>query len=164
MPRILAAAWLYLHPENYNLHFPQYSIDTATLTVKRDTSLDELCICFGQAQDKLDGWFRVLRNLNPRLDPEDLIKAGDGVEIPTILMEVYEQKCLVGELLDRARQLHEARYPEMTIYTVVAGDTLGQIAARSRCTSQSELATINNLRPPRYLIRAGQTLKIPGCR
>jgi membrane-bound lytic murein transglycosylase D len=164
VPRILAAAWLFLHPEDYNLQFPQYHIDTTTLTVRRDTSLDELCVCFGQEQDKVDGWFRVLRNLNPRLNPEDLIEAGDNIEIPSILTEAYERNCLEGELLKRARQLHDARYPEMTIYTVVAGDTLGKIAARNRCTTQSELATINNLRAPRYLIRIGQHLKIPGCR
>lgn len=164
VPRVLAAAWLFLHPEDYNLQFPQPKIETSTLKVKKDTSLDELCICLGQELGQPDGWFRTLRNLNPRIDAEETIKAGTEIEIPTDLRQTYEAKCLEGELVTRARELHDARYPEMIIYTVRSGDTLSRIAARHRCTSQSEIASINNLRSPRYMIRIGQQLKIPGCR
>ncbi len=163
VPRVLAAAWLFLHPEDYNLQFPKPHIETSTLKIKKDTSLDELCICFGQEFGQSDGWFRTLRNLNPRIDAEETIKAGTEIEIPTDLMQTYEAKCLQGDLLARARELHEARYPEMIIYTVRAGDTLSTIAARHRCTSQREIATLNNLRSPRYVIRIGQQLRIPGC-
>jgi membrane-bound lytic murein transglycosylase D len=163
VPRVLAAAWLFLHPEDYNLEFPKPHIETGTLKIKQDTSIDELCICFGQEFGQSDGWFRTLRNLNPRIDAEETIKAGAEIEIPTDLMQTYEAKCLQGDLVARARELHEARYPEMIIYTVRAGDTLGKIASRYRCTSQREIAALNNLRSPRYMIRIGQRLKIPGC-
>ncbi len=163
VPRVLAAAWLFLHPEDYNLRFPQPYVKTGILKIKQDTSLDELCICLGQELGQSDGWFRTLRNLNPRIDVEETIKAGAEIEIPTELSQIYEEKCLHGELVSLARELHEAKYPELIIYTVRAGDTLGKIAARYRCTSQSEIATINNLRRPKYTIRIGQQLKIPGC-
>jgi len=163
VPRVLAAAWLFLHPEDYNLRFPQPQIEISTLKIKKDTSLDELCICLGQEFGQSDGWFRTLRNLNPRIDAEETIKAGAEIEIPTDLKQTYEEKCLQGELVTRARELHAARYPEMITYTVRSGDTLGRIAARHRCTSQREIASLNNLRSPRYTIRIGQRLKIPGC-
>ena len=53
--------------------------------------------------------------------------------------------------------------PRMVRHTVVSGDTLGKIAGRHRCVSVQELAAMNNIRPPRYTIRVGQTIKIPGC-
>jgi membrane-bound lytic murein transglycosylase D len=163
VPRVLAAAWLFLHPEDYNLKFPKYDTETSVLKLKQDTSLDELSVCFGQELGQTDGWFRTLRNLNPRIDAEESIKAGTEIDIPANLGEIYGAKCLRGELVKLARELHEAKYPEMIIYTVRRGDTLGRIASRYRCTSQREIATLNNLRSPRYMIRVGQQLKIPGC-
>ena len=52
---------------------------------------------------------------------------------------------------------------DMDVYTVRRGDTLGRIASRYRCVNTSVLAEINNVRSPRYLIRVGQQLRIPGC-
>jgi membrane-bound lytic murein transglycosylase D len=161
VPRILAAAWLFLHPEDYNLRFGSFQTETISLTLKRDTALDQLSICLGQTHDQRDGWFRTLRNLNPRLEYQDEIKAGQEIQIPTILKEAYQKNCLEGDLLERAHELHEARFPELIIYTVVKGDSLIKIANRFGCSTQ-EIAVINNLRAPRYLIRIGQKLKIPG--
>lgn len=160
VPRILAAAWLYLHPEDYNLQLKSFQTETIPLTLKQDTALDQLSICLGQTQEQRDGWFRTLRNLNPRLEMKDLIKAGEKIIIPSILKEAYKQNCMEGELVQRARELHEAQSPELIIYTVVRGDALIRIAKRYNC-SVTEIAVINNLRAPRYLIRIGQELKIP---
>jgi len=52
----------------------------------------------------------------------------------------------------------------MIPYVVARGDTLGRIASRYGCVSLGELAAINNIRPPRYTIRIGQTMKIPRCK
>jgi len=160
VPRILAAAWLFLHPEDYNLQFGSFPTGTSLLTVRRDTALDQLSICLGQANNQRDGWFRTLRNLNPRLEYDEPIKAGETIEIPTILLQAYEQNCLEGELVKRALDLHEAVFPEIVTYTVVRGDSLIKIAKRFNCSSK-ELAAINNLRGPRYIIHVGQILKIP---
>ncbi len=164
VPRVLAAAWLFLHPEDYNLEWPTWENAATGLVVQKDISLGELTICLGQEGTR-DGWFRTLRNLNPRLNPGERVKAGESIEIPAFLVPYYESQCLEGELVERAELLHEANYPfgEMTVYVVQSGDTLGRIASRFRCVTVRELAALNNIQPPRYLIRVGQRLKIPNC-
>jgi membrane-bound lytic murein transglycosylase D len=165
VPRILAASWLFLHAEEYNLEFPVLEYDTTHLALRDAISVGELTICLGQAHNP-DGWFRTLRNLNPRLNPGDRVEAGQEIVVPTVVVPVYEERCLSGELLERARRLHDANYPEepaMIPYVVRRGDTLGKIAARHSCVSIGELAEINRIRPPRYVIRVGQQLRIPTC-
>ena len=165
VPRILAAAWLFLHPEDYNLELPPLEAETTLLELEQEIALGELTICLGQKQNP-EGWFRVLRNLNPRLAPGDRIEAGRQIEIPALLVEDYRERCLGGEPLERARQLHDANYPlepPMIRYTVRRGDTLGKIASRHRCASIQELAGLNNIRAPRYVIGVGKVLKIPSC-
>jgi membrane-bound lytic murein transglycosylase D len=165
VPRILAAAWLFLHADQYNLEFPSRDAETVSLDLKDEIALGELTICLGQVGSP-NGWFRTLRNLNPRLSPGERIPAGDPIRVPQALVEVYERNCLEGETIALARQLHEANYPPepQTIeYTVQRNDTLGRIASRHRCVSLQELAAINGVRPPRYMIRVGQEIKIPSC-
>jgi len=165
VPRVLAAAWLFLHPEDYNLEWPAFETAKTTLVVEHDIALGELSICLGQEHSD-DGWFRTLRNLNPRLKPGERIEAGEEIVVPEILVEIYAAQCLDGELIERARALHDANYPdgsELIPYIVRRGDTLGKIASRHSCVSIRELAALNSIRAPRYIIRVGQELKIPGC-
>jgi len=165
VPRILAAAWLFLHPEQINLEFPEIDTTTTELRLERDASIGELTICLGQQGDS-GGWFRTLRNLNPRVEPRDRVPAGETLRVPVNIVPLYRERCLDGEILDRAYELHEANYPpepEMIHYTVQRGDTLGRIASRHSCVSLRELADINGIRAPRYTIRVGQSLKIPTC-
>jgi membrane-bound lytic murein transglycosylase D len=165
VPRILAAAWLFLHPGDYHLEFPDMDYTTTMLAVRDEISIDELSICLGQVRNP-DGWFRILRNLNPRLSPGDHVPAGQSIEFPAVLVPVYEERCLEGPTLARARELHEASYPdepEMIHYTVKRGDTLSRIASSFDCSSIGEIADLNQLRAPRYTIHVGQTLKIPPC-
>jgi len=165
VPRILAAAWLFLHPEDYGVSFRAVSAERTDLSVHADISIEELAVCLGQELNEV-GWFRTLRNLNPRLDPGERIEAGGTLVFPAALVPVYEQRCVDGELLARARELHEASHaaqPELVPYVVRRGDTLGRIAARHRCVTLRELAEINRIRPPRYVIHVGQRLKIPTC-
>lgn len=164
VPRVLAAAWLFLHPEDYNLVWPQYDTETTELVVQKDISLGELTICLGQ-EGISAGWFRTLRNLNPRLNPGERVKAGGTIQVPASVVPVYERQCLGGNLIQTAQALHEANYPygEMITYVVQPGDTLGRIASRFRCVTTRELGAINNIRPPRYVIRVGQRLRIPNC-
>jgi membrane-bound lytic murein transglycosylase D len=164
VPRVLAAAWLFLHPEDYNLQWPVFENETTELIVQEDISLGELTICLGQ-EGVPNGWFRTLRNLNPRLNPGERVKAGESLEIPASLIPYYESRCLEGELIETAQALHDANYPygEMIVYVVQPGDTLGRIAARFGCVTVRELAALNNIQPPRYLIRVGQRLRIPNC-
>ncbi len=165
VPRVLAAAWLFLHAEDYGLEWPQVSRAKTSLVLREDLSLAELAVCLGQAHNPA-GWFRTLRNLNPRLEPYERVAAGTAIVVPAILVPVYEARCLEGELLARARELQDARRPEQAPfvpYVVQQGDTLAKIARKFRCVSLQGLAAINNLQPPRYLIKVGQVLKIPPC-
>ena len=89
------------------------------------------------------------------------------MRVPAVAVEVYESNCIDGPLIEVARELHDANYPpepEMIPYVVRRSDTLGLIASRHRCVTLGELAAINNVRPPKYMIRVGQLLKIPSCK
>ncbi len=166
VPRVLAAAWLFLHPDRYGLALETIDPSTAALELQSPIAIDELAICLGEAGGQSDGWFRTLRNLNPQLGPGDRIEPGDRLIVPTTLVSAYEERCLAGELLAEVRLMHDANYPErpeMIPYKVRQGDTLGRIASRFPCVNVRELAAVNTIRPPRYLIRAGQRLRIPAC-
>ncbi len=166
VPRVLAAAWLFLKAEDYNLQFPVYDNRTTQLELKQSISLSELTICLGQ-DDNIDGWFRTLRNLNPAQKPAERFKAGDTIELPLHLESVYQNSCMDGQLLETASQLFDANYPGESLmepYIVRKGDTVGRIAANYRCVSTRELAVINKIKSPRYLIRVGQMLQVPKCK
>ena len=165
VPKVLAAAWLFMHPERYHLELPDYQVERAELLLANDLSLGELTICFGNL-DLRDGWFRTLRNLNPAIKPGDRIKAGDTVIVPAQLVALYQQNCNDQALLLTAADLHDAGYNEredLLPYVVQNGDTLSRIAARHHCMSIKEIAAINNIKSPRYLIRAGKMIKVPNC-
>jgi len=165
VPRVLAAAWLFLHPEEHNLEWPTVETAKTKLVLEDEVSLDELTICFGQEHNP-DGWFRTLRNLNPAFGPGERIDAGEEIVVPEVLVPVYRERCLEGEVIELARSLHEAGHPdgsELVPYIVQRGDTLSRIASRHSCVSLGELAALNNIPPPRYVIRVGQQLKVPAC-
>ena len=166
VPRVLAAAWLFLHPDRYGLELEPIDATTAELEPTSPIALDELAICLGEFGGRADGWFRTLRNLNPELDPGERVEPGERLTVPAALASAYSERCVDGELLAETRLMHDANYPErpeMIPYTVRRGDTLGRIASRFPCVNVRELAAVNNIRPPRYLIRAGQRLRIPAC-
>jgi len=75
VPMVIAAAWLYLHPDEYGLTFPKVDPSPATITLSRSASIYELTICLGN-DDTRDGYMRVLRNLNPSYRAETWIPAG----------------------------------------------------------------------------------------
>jgi len=167
VPMVLAAAWLYLHPERYHLNFPRLNTKPAEITLKRAASLDELTICLGQDGND-DGWFRVLRNLNPALDPRQPVPAGAKVQVPSLLVASYEKSCAQGKWVELAADLHSAAAPTSAqnvarTYVVKKGDTLGTIARKNGCASSEELARINHLKPPHYLVHVGQDLRVTGC-
>jgi len=165
VPKVLAAAWLFMYPERYRLEFPDYPAEQSELILTTDLSLGELSICFGNTRMR-DGWFRTLRNLNPTIKPGDRVKAGSSLRVPTQLVELYQQNCTDPALLRTAAVLHDAGYNEredLLPYVVQNGDTLSRIARRHHCMSIKEIAAINNIKPPRYLIRAGKMIKVPNC-
>ncbi len=169
VPMVLAAAWLFLHPHRYNLKFPRLDARPGTITLERPASISELAVCLGQAGGMRDGWFRVLRNLNPRLNPQKAQPGGATLKVPRVLERAYARQCRTGHWPKLAAVLHAASDPTMPAsmrfrhYRVRHGDTLSGIVRRMGCSSVRKVARMNHLRAPRYAIRAGHTLKLPHC-
>lgn len=175
VPYILAAAWLFLHPEDYGLEFPRVNGAATLLALRQPASINQLTICLGNGGTRY-GWFRALRNLNPRWLPEAELPAGTELRVPVDVVPLYERHCLEGERATQALALVQARKPgpppalagatsgprPSQRYTVRAGDTLSAIARRHSC-DVAAVARANGLRAP-YALRPGQHLRLDGCR
>lgn len=172
VPAVLAAAWLFLHPDSYNLRFPKIDGTPGKITLKRPASIDELTVCLGSADGMSDGWFRTLRNLNPRLAHDATQPVGTQLQVPKELERAYASRCVDGPWPILAADLHQATVPVVpdakratpttTTYRVRRGDTLISIVRKLHCSSVQEISEMNHLKHHR--IRAGQSLKVPACR
>lgn len=165
VPKVLAAAYLFLHPEEYGLVFPSFDAALGEIVLTQSLSLGELAMCLGQ-DERPEGWFRTLRNLNPRLKPEQRMPTGARVRAPARLAATYQTRCQDAALLARIESLQDARHPEGPTevgYSVRRGDTLHAIARRTRCSSVADIAKLNGIRGPRYALKLGQKLRLPTC-
>lgn len=171
VPFVLAAALLFRNPGHYGVRFPAGGAypepAAAEVTLAAPATLSELAICMGQ-QGSRSGWFRALRNLNPRHDHDVRLPGGAVVQIPAALAGRYEERCIEGPALELARSLHKARDERRKIlavrtYVVQRGDTLSTIANEQGCPSSRVIAEANGIAGPSYLIRPGQELKLTGC-
>ncbi len=173
VPMVLAAAWLFLHPEEYALRFPQIDIRPGEITLADGMSLNELSICLGQLGNER-GWFRTLRNLNPRWDPNERLMAGTRLEVPATAAAAYRGACTDSATVARLHALQDATMPGVQLTARIAGvsrthivgkgETLSTIARKLGCNNIKDLASANRIAAPRYAIRAGQKLRIPECR
>lgn len=173
VPMVLAAAWLFLHPDEYGIEFPVVDGAAAELRLGRASSLNGLAICLGDAGTR-SGWFRTLRNLNPKLDPSTVLPAGSVLDVPAALIAAYQASCVDGPRIAFAEQIGAARATTASAgprvvassskYTVRRGDTLASIARKRGCSSPQALARANRIAAPKYLIHPGQTLSLQGCR
>jgi membrane-bound lytic murein transglycosylase D len=187
VPAVIAAAWLFLHPKKYGLEFPKLDTTPGQFALTRSTSINELTICLGNGGTR-DGWFRVLRNLNPRYEAQAVIPAGTIIRAPKRVATIYSRNCVQGPRAELAQQLMRANKayvpagdamvasstaatspppaPEkkkrVRDYRVRAGDSLLAIAREHSC-DVTVLAKENKLRSPSYLIKPGQRLKLKGC-
>lgn len=107
VPKVIAAAWLFLHPKKYGLTFPKIDTTPDQFTLARASSINELTICLGNV-DNRDGWFRVLRNLNPRYDADTYIAQGTVLRAPKKLTELYRTHCIQGPRAELAAELMRA--------------------------------------------------------
>ena len=176
VPSVLAAAWLFLHPDSYNLKFPKVDGAPGKITLKRTTSLSELTVCLGSSYGMSDGWFRTLRNLNPRLDPQAEQPAGSELQVPKPLERVYAARCVTGPWPILANDLHTAVIPVVgytppppppapvehyKVYKVRRGDSLASVVRKLHCSSVQEVADLNGLK--HHAVSVGQTLRLPEC-
>lgn len=179
VPMVLAAAWLFLHAEDYGLVWPKIDARPAHIELRQLMSLNELAVCMGQDGNPR-GWFRTLRNLNPRHQPEARLPVGTRVQLPEAARVAYQRHCVDGARRDTARRLADALPPQPApagtpaaravasaarSHVVKGGETLSAVARRYQCRGIAALARANNLRGPGYAIRVGQRLQIPSpCR
>jgi membrane-bound lytic murein transglycosylase D len=168
VPYVLAAALLFDRPEDYGVEFPRVPTGPGQIELRAPISLSELGVCLGQG-DSRSGWFRALRNLNPRHEHDVPLPAGSTVRLPGPVVSAYGEHCVEGPRLELAKALHDAREQRRILlavrtYTVRRGDTLSTIAAEQGCPSMRAVADANGIPGPRYLIRPGQQLELHGCR
>lgn len=104
VPMVIAAAWLYLHPDDYGLQFPRVASRPAMLRLEQPTTLYELTICLGNTRGS-DGYLRALRNLNPRLQPQSRLPQGGVVNATTQIARRYNRYCTGGKRSQLAQQL-----------------------------------------------------------
>lgn len=186
VPMVLAAAWLFLHPERYNLEFPKIDGRPGSISLTQPATLTELSVCFGNVGNLYEGWFRALRNLNPALDPQQRLAVGTRLEVPIQLETAYAKSCASGRWATLANELSvataliTAAKPAQVVadkstaarrsssastrtYKVKSGDNLAAIARKSGCAKTEDIARLNGLRGPNYMIKVGQSLKMPSC-
>ncbi|WP_223789720.1 transglycosylase SLT domain-containing protein [Marinicella meishanensis] len=162
---VLSAMLIYENPGAYNVTLDPVDGATALIRAKADTSLSELAVCFGQ-HNKTMGWYRILRNLNSSLKAQRVIKQNAVVVIPQELKGIYENNCHDNDLMTLAKTIHDADFPDRPVYTyykIKKGDSLSSISRKFKCSSKHEIAQLNAIKAPRYLINAGKKLKVPKC-
>jgi len=115
VPMVIAAAWLFLHPKQYGLEFPHIDTTPDQFALARDTSINELTICLGNGGSR-DGWFRVLRNLNPRYEPTTIIPTGTVLRAPKRVTMLYRNNCMQGPRAEMAGQLMRASKYVVPVY------------------------------------------------
>lgn len=181
VPMVLAAAWLFLHPQRYNLHFPRIDGVPGHVDLAKAASLNELSVCLGDDDGSHYGWYRTLRNLNPQMNPAQEQPQGTRVNVPKFLQAAYKQSCISGRWVALADQLQAAQPPLPPVrvasadpppsrkassatkhYTVRKGDTLYAIARRFDCDNVRELVRSNRLHSETDL-QVGKRLSLTGC-
>jgi membrane-bound lytic murein transglycosylase D len=171
VPMVLAAAWLFLHPAEYNLRFPKVDGAAGHIDLANAASLNELSVCLGNDANAHYGWYRTLRNLNPQLHPSHVQPKGTRINVPRFLERAYQRSCVSGKWVALAGELQNAQLPERLAaadpprighYTVRRGDTLSAIARRFHCDGVRELVRSNHLRSASRL-QIGKRLKLDGC-
>ena len=182
VPMVIAAAWLFLHPEDYGLTFPDVDAQPAALQLRKPTSIYELAICLGN-RDTRDGYLRTLRNLNPRYMADTALPAGLSLNASKRMAKLYDRYCVEGPRAELAQVLMRsdaalavvndkgAPVPRAvatsrerpSMHRVARGDTLSSIARKYRCSTR-DLARSNKLKAPSYAIRIGQGIKLDTCK
>jgi len=104
VPMVIAAAWIFLHPQQYGVEFPKVNAQPATVRLAKSTTIYELTICLG-SQGTRDGYMRTLRNLNPRYEADGWIPAGTLINATTRIAGLYTRNCVSGPRADLARTL-----------------------------------------------------------
>ncbi len=127
VPMVIAASWLFLHPKQYGLQFPNINATPATFRLSRAATIYELTICMGNGGTR-EGFMRALRNLNPRYQADQLIPAGTQMKGSRHMANLYTRNCVSGPSAELARTLVAASVeaalirPQYPVGTVAVGN------------------------------------------
>ncbi|MDB6164597.1 MAG: lytic transglycosylase [Xanthomonadaceae bacterium] len=117
VPMVIAAAWLFLHPRQYGLSFPDVDAKPAPLRLSKPATIYELAICLGNHGVR-EGYMRPLRNLNPRYEADSWLPAGATLNATTQIVGLYNRYCVQGPRATLAEQLVRSD-PSMAIVRTV---------------------------------------------
>lgn len=165
VPMVIAAAWIFLHPQQYGVEFPRVNAQPATLRLSKSTTIYELTICLGSAGTR-DGYMRVLRNLNPRYEADGWIPAGTTINATTRIAGLYNRYCVSGPRADLARALITAdlnaaiKRPSAVSVTgsVAVGDVQSMQAAQAVAPVAAPAPRPATRTPRTYKVAKGDTL------
>ena len=162
VPAVIAAAWLFLHPKKYGLDFPRVDTAPGQFTVARTTSINELTVCLGNGGTR-DGFFRVLRNLNPRYEAGEAIMQGTALRAPKRVATLYTRNCVQGPRAALAQELGRASRDWAPVATGVAtgGSTSQTVAAAMSQGDPSKKVDSGRKKkagPGTYRVRSGDSL------
>lgn len=160
VPAVLAAAWLFLHAEEYGLTLPKLDYTPSSFALQRASSINELTICLGNPDNQF-GWFRVLRNLNPHYEPGQYIAQGTMLRAPKKLVDSYQQNCVSGPQAEMARTLVQAR--KTPVFTAPIKEELAVSENTENATSSNpDALTTGNAtsvkHSGKYTVQRGETL------
>lgn len=193
VPMVIAAAWLFLHPDEYGLSLPKVETRPAALRLAQPTSIYQLTICLGNRGER-EGYMRALRNLNPRYEAESWLPAGTTLNATTKIVGLYNRWCTSGRRAELARTL-VASDPKAAILRGAYAAPVASVPvsdssegtksaagkpkapknhrvrrgetlsaiARKFDCDATDLAKANRIKGPRYAIRPGQTIRLEGC-
>jgi membrane-bound lytic murein transglycosylase D len=168
VPMVIAAAWIFLHPQQYGVEFPKVNAQPATIKLAKSTTIYELTICLGSNGTR-DGYMRVLRNLNPRYEADGWIPAGTIINATTRIAGLYNRYCVSGPRADLARTLITAdlnaaiKRPQAAEYTgnVAVGDLQAMANANAVAPTPAPVARPAAPRPAparNHKVAKGETL------
>ncbi len=186
VPMVIAAAWIYLHPRDYGVYFPKVSARPTTFKLQQPSSMYELAICLGNRGSR-DGYFRALRNLNPRYEADGYLPAGTTLNATTRIAGLYNSYCVNGKRAQLTKQLMQSQVRQAVVrvgnfqtvevdgsanvtpalppppktYSVQTGETLTSISAKFQCPI-GPFASANGLTVTSAL-KTGQVLKLETC-
>lgn len=194
VPMVIAAAWLYLHPRDYGIQWPQVSSKPALIRLTQPSSIYELTICLGNSGSR-DGYMRALRNLNPRYDADSWMPAGTALNATARMATLYDRYCTAGKhRAELAKQLVTSNVQSALVQvgpvTSTSAPTTATVSpapakssrpakskrykvqrddtlssiARKQGCEIRDIAKANKLKAPKYAIRPGQSLSLQGCK
>jgi membrane-bound lytic murein transglycosylase D len=164
VPMVIAAAWLFLHPQEYGIRWPRVSAKPATIRLAQPASIYELTICLGNYGSR-DGYMRALRNLNPRWEAESTIPAGSILNATTRIAWLYRFNCSGGKRADLAKQLVASRVQSAVVrigpMTTTSNDNTAGEPAQAEQAEAKQAAPVKPAKPAKpktYTVQRGENL------